>query len=206
MIMIRTKDDLKYYLNADAIALRKYGKCPLLSRDDIWKFQRLLRKTEYLKNTIRTKISFKYIRFRFLSFKLSRLGRLLGFSIPLNTCGPGLSIAHRGTLVINDGVRLGANVRLHVCVNIGTNAGSKLSPMIGNNVYIGPGAKIFGDIHIADGIAIGANSVVNKSFLERNISIAGIPARKISDKGSKNLVRRATDILDRLKRIQELRT
>jgi serine O-acetyltransferase len=51
-------------------------------------------------------------------------------------------------------------------------------------VYIAPGAKIYGAIEIADNIAIGANAVVNKSFLEPNITIAGVPARKISDKGS----------------------
>ncbi|MDM7919729.1 MAG: hypothetical protein QUS12_11250 [Methanosarcina sp.] len=59
---------------------------------------------------------------------------------------------------------------------------------MGNNVYIGPGAKIFGDIEIADGIAIGANSVVNKSFTEPNIGIAWIPARKINNKGSEGLI------------------
>ena len=67
---------------------------------------------------------------------------------------------------------------------------------LGNNVYIGPGAKIFGDIKIADGIAIGANSVVNKSFTEPNIGIAGVPAQKINDKGSEKLVKKATEILE----------
>lgn len=55
-------------------------------------------------------------------------------------------------------------------------------------MYIGPGAKIFGDIFIADNIAIGANAVVNKSFYESNITIAGVPAKKISNKGSKGLL------------------
>ena len=36
---------------------------------------------------------------------------------------------------------------------------------IGNNVYIGPGAIIFGDIEIADNVSIGANATVNKSVL-----------------------------------------
>lgn len=84
----------------------------------------------------------------------------------MNCCGKGLSIAHIGTIVINGSASLGDFCRLHTCVNIGT-AGGKVSktPVIGNRVYIGPGAKLFGDITIADGIAIGANSVVNKSFL-----------------------------------------
>lgn len=44
--------------------------------------------------------------------------------------------------------------------------GSKKAPKIGDNVYIGPGAVLFGDIEIADNCWIGANAVVNKSFLE----------------------------------------
>lgn len=59
---------------------------------------------------------------------------------------------------------------------------------MGNNVYIGPGAKLFGRIEIADGIAIGANAVVNKSFLENNISIAGIPAKKIGNMGTRGIL------------------
>lgn len=74
-------------------------------------------------------------------------------------------------------------------VNIGTQAGDKdLAPTLGNNIYIAPGAKLFGKIIIEDNIAIRANSVVNKDFLEKNISIAGIPAVKISNKGSLNLI------------------
>lgn len=74
-------------------------------------------------------------------------------------------------------------------VNIGTQAGDKdLAPTLGNNIYIAPGAKLFGKIIIEDNIAIGANSVVNKDFLEKNISIAGVPARKISNKGPLNLI------------------
>jgi len=121
---------------------------------------------------------------------------LLGFTILPNVFGPGLSIGHRGTIVINPCAKIGANCRIHVCVSIGTEAGHTFkAPVIGDNVYIGPGAKLFGKIYIADGIAIGANSVVTKSFCEKNITIAGVPAKKISDKGSEGLIIKATDIL-----------
>ena len=50
---------------------------------------------------------------------------------------------------------------------------------IGNNVDIGYGATIIGDIKIADNIIIGANSLVNKSFLESGVVIAGCPAKVI---------------------------
>ncbi len=92
-------------------------------------------------------------------------------------------------MVVNGGAQIGEYCRIHVGVNIGTAAGAgDLAPKIGNGVYIAPGAKIFGPIEIADGIAIGANAVVNKSFQAPNISIGGIPAKQISDKGSKGFL------------------
>ncbi|AKB56359.1 MULTISPECIES: serine O-acetyltransferase [Methanosarcina] len=118
----------------------------------------------------------------------------LGFSIPINVFGPGLCIAHRGTIIINKNTRVGENCRIHACTNIGSSRAEVSAPQIGNNVYIGPGAKIFGNIVIADDIAIGANSVVNKSFYEKGISIAGIPAEKISTKGSDGIIVAATQI------------
>lgn len=94
--------------------------------------------------------------------------------------------------MVNNEVRVGKNCLVSVCVNVGCAAGRpEAVPVIGDDVFIGPGAKIFGDIRIADGVAIGANAVVNKSFLEPNITIAGIPARKISDRGSQHFTRGA---------------
>ncbi|AKB28326.1 serine O-acetyltransferase [Methanosarcina siciliae C2J] len=119
-----------------------------------------------------------------------------GYSIPLNVFGPGLCIAHRGTIVVNKDARVGENCRIHACTNIGSGREYDfLAPKIGNDVYIGPGAKIFGNIEIADHIAIGANSVVNKSFYEKGISIAGVPAKKINNKGSEGMVTDATKII-----------
>lgn len=193
--MIKSKQDYKYYLEADRIALGKKKKKPMLLFDEIWVFQRLLRKVEYYKNCKNSSFCRPYYYYLYLKFHL--LSLFLGFHIKPNVFGPGLSISHPGTIVVNGNTRVGANCRIHVCTVIGTKAGyGNVTPKIGNNVYIGPGAKIFGDIEIADGIAIGANSVVNKSFTEPNIGIAGVPAKKINDKGSENLVARATEILD----------
>ena len=193
--MIQSKKDYKLYLEADRIALGRKNKKPKIVGDEIWIFQRLLRKTEYYKNC-KTSVIFKpYYYFLLLKFHIISI--LLGFSISPNVFGPGLSIGHRGTIVVNSNSKIGQNCRIHVCVSIGTKAGySDVAPTLGDNIYIGPGAKLFGSIYIADGIAIGANSVVNKSFEEQNITIAGIPARKISSKGSDNLVIKATEILD----------
>jgi serine O-acetyltransferase len=192
--VIQSKTDYLYYLEADQVALGVRKQWLVVFVNHRWKFERLLRKLEYQINCRKGLLWKPYLyylewRFRSLSIKL-------GYSIPPNVFGPGLAIAHRGTIIINSAVRIGENCRIHADVNIGTQAGFlEKVPRIGNNVYIAPGAKIFGDIEIADNIAIGANAVVTKSFLEPGITIAGVPAIKISSKGSERCVIKATEIL-----------
>lgn len=86
-------------------------------------------------------------------------------------------------LIVNPKCKIGAWCDIHQGVNIGESFDKK-APTIGSNVWIGTGAKIFGDIKIADNICIGANSVVGKSFTEPNITIAGVPAIKIKETGN----------------------
>lgn len=160
----------------------------------IWRFQRLLRKVEYLGNCGEGLLSrLSYLR---AWYDFEKLSVKLGFTIPPNVFGPGLSIAHRGTIVVHSDSKVGENCRLHHGVTIGSGRiVPNDSPSIGNNVFIGAGAVIVGPIEIADGIAIGANSFVNKSFSEPNITIAGCPAKKVSNKSSEDLWLRATEIL-----------
>ena len=110
-----------------------------------------------------------------------RLSLLTGISIPKNTCSEGLTLYHFGSIVVNAACKIGRNCCIMNNVNIGANQGSLKAPKIGDDVYIGHGAVIFGDIEIADGCYIGANAVVNKSFLEPNSVIVGIPAKVINN-------------------------
>jgi serine O-acetyltransferase len=191
--MIRTKDDYLFYLKADQIALKMELKHPRFFQDEIWKFQRLLRKVEFLENSKKNPISKLYSLYS--RYNLEKLSKKLGYTIPPNCFGPGLSIAHRGTIVIHHGVKVGENCRIHQGVTIGSDLVNNEVPSLGNNIAISPGVVIVGAISIADGIAIGANSFVNKSFDEPNITIAGCPARKISNKSSEDRWIRATEIL-----------
>ena len=147
----------------------------ILAPNYILKFERLLRQCEYLNNCKSNNLLGRGICL-LLRLRLRRLQVKLGFSIPLNVCGPGLSIAHYGTLVISPDASIGNNCRIHVGVNIGTSRGSIGAPVIGNNVYFGPGAILFGGIKIADSISVGANATVNKSFITPNVVVAGTPA------------------------------
>ena len=182
--MIQSLQDYKYYLEQDKLALGipDNVKRPRLGTDDVWRWERLLRKREYItncKNGLFWKIYREWIRFRF-----HRSSVRLGFSIPINTFREGLYISHWGTITVNGRARIGKNCRIQEGVNIGA-SGNEKAPQIGNNVFIGSGAKIIGDIVIADDIAIGAGAVVVKSFMEPGITIAGNPAKKISENSSK---------------------
>jgi serine O-acetyltransferase len=148
-----------------------------------------MRKLEYLSNTQKSLFGKLYLNY--LTLKYRKVSKNLGFSIPINVFGPGLAIAHYGTIVINKNVRVGKNCRLHTCTNIGASGGSEKAPHIGDNVYIAPGAKIFGDIKIASNIAIAANAAVGKSFEEENIMIGGVPAKKIKNIEITSLIKHA---------------
>jgi len=177
-----------FFLEADRLALGMNRIKPRLFIDAIWRFQRLLRKVEYYTNC-KKKLLYQPIRLLY-KYLLYRRRLLLGFTIPINVFDSGLSIAHIGTIVVNGNARTGKNCRIHICTNIGNGASTSDTPILGDNIYIGPGAKIFGNIEIADNIAIGANAVVNKSFLTPGVTIGGIPARVISQKGSYGLLRK----------------
>lgn len=179
--MIQTKSDLAYYLKEDqsALGLSWLEKPPFFGYE-VWKFQIYLRKYEYYHN-VQQSFVHNFLR-KYYKLKTGKLGLKLGFSIPPNVFGPGLRINHYGLIVVNENAKIGANCDIHQGVNIGQNKNAEDVPTLGNNVWIGPGAKLFGKIHIADNIKIGANAVVNKSFTETGITIAGIPAQEIQSK------------------------
>ena len=187
--MIKSKSDYLRYLEQDRLSLNVKGGLKDWLTHDIWHFQKALRKLEYYKNTSSNIVTKSYALY--LQFRVRKLGRNLGFSIPANVFGPGLSIAHAGTIVVNGRCKIGANCRVHVCVNIGGGLSKRANPpVIGDDCYIGPGAKIYGDITIGNNVAVGANAVVNKSFGD-NLTVGGIPAKLITDKGPLDILKKS---------------
>ncbi len=174
--MIRSKSDLKNYLAADlASAGIARWRLWMGLRYPLLRYQRLLRKTEYAVNCSHGPLRKPYIFLK--QYLLRRAGMKLGFTIYPNIFGPGLSIAHWGTIVINPNARIGANCRIHPGTSIGEYKGG--SPQIGDDCYIGPGAKLFGPITLGNRVQIGANAVVTKSF-PSDVVLAGVPARAVS--------------------------
>src|SRR5262249_27708170 len=90
--------------------------------------------------------------------------------------GPGFVLIHSIGVVINGSVRGGANVKIEHKVTIG--AERRQSPVIGNDVFIGAGAKIIGSITVGDGARIGANAVVVHDVPSLS-TVVGIPAKVV---------------------------
>jgi len=141
-------------------------------------YQRLLRKVEYLDTRPGT---FGRVRHLWARVRLARLAVHTGISIPPGTCDRGLSVAHTGSIVVNDRARIGSFCRIHSGTNIGAQANGV--PRLGSRVYLAPGAVLFGAITVGDDVLIGANSVVNAD-VPANVTVAGAPARIIADSGS----------------------
>ncbi|TKD59114.1 serine O-acetyltransferase [Flavobacterium sp. ASW18X] len=191
--MIDSKQAYLNYIKQDALARNeKYDSFKdkikqVLIPNPTWRFQKMLRKLEFLlncKNGFFWKLYLIFYRRRF-----NKLSQKLGYSIPPNVFGPGLCILHYGTIVVNSKASVGKNCRMEVCVNIGASGGNPNAPKIGDNVYIAPGVKIYGDIKIGNNCAIAANSSVNKSFDEDGVLIAGSPAKKIKAIDIKRIIK-----------------
>ncbi|WP_279631660.1 serine acetyltransferase [Rathayibacter sp. VKM Ac-2760] len=180
---IRTREDLRAFVLADQMA---HG-VSAWRFDSRWRhpvvhYQRLLRRVEFL----RAQKGAAARAARFVArFRLQRAGLRTGISIGPGVFGPGLSIAHYGTLVVNARARVGAFCRIHPTVTIGIAQGGV--PTIGDFVYIGPGAVIYGAVTIGDGAVIGANAVVNRD-VAAGVTVAGAPARVVASRDSASMM------------------
>jgi serine O-acetyltransferase len=114
---------------------------------------------------------------------------LTGVELPNRAeIGGGLFMPHANGIIIHIDAKIGAycNISQQVTVGVG-GEDPRGAPTIGDRVFLGPGAKLFGPITIGDDVAIGANAVVMKD-LPNQVVAAGIPAQVVSQKGSKHLV------------------
>lgn len=124
----------------------------------------------------------------FFSRTLSQLARwLTGIEIhPGATIGKGLFIDHGMGVVVGETAVLGDNVTLFQGVTLGGTGKQKgkRHPTLGNNVVVGTGAKVLGDIHVGDNVSIGANAVVVRD-VPSNSTVVGVPGRITSREGKK---------------------
>lgn len=103
---------------------------------------------------------------------------LTGIELPCEAIlGHRFRIDHFGGIIISGDAVFGDDCVIRNGVTVGLrHEGKRGSPVIGNRVDIGAGAKILGPIHIGDDVAIGANAVVLKDVPPNSIAV-GVPAR-----------------------------
>jgi len=121
----------------------------------------------------------------FLARFISNVSRFItGIEIhPGAKIGRGLFIDHGMGVVIGETAEIKDNVTMYHGVTLGGtgNEKGKRHPTIGEDVIIGAGAKVLGNIYIGKGTKIGANSVVLQST-EENSTVVGIAAKPLNKK------------------------
>ena len=103
---------------------------------------------------------------------------LTGIELPCEVkLGRRFRIDHFGGIVISGDAVFGDDCVIRNGVTVGLrNTGQRGSPVIGNRVDIGAGAKVLGAIRIGDDVAIGANAVVITDVPSNSIAV-GVPAK-----------------------------
>ncbi|MCK5581722.1 MAG: serine O-acetyltransferase [Candidatus Omnitrophica bacterium] len=124
----------------------------------------------------------------FLPRVVSQIARFLtGIEIhPAAQIGPGLFIDHGMGVVVGETTIIGENVTLFQGVTLGGTGKEtgKRHPTIGDNVVVGAGAKVLGNIKIGSNSYIGANAVVLKS-VPANTTVVGVPGRVTKQDGKR---------------------
>lgn len=143
-----------------------------------WKFIRKMRITSYYYNK-RNKSFIYALLYLFNSRRMNILGRRIGIECGENVFDENVKIFHTNGIVINGNAKIGKNCRLYGNNCIGNNGRNNKTPIIGDNVRICVGAKVLGDVTLANNIIVAAGAVVIKSCLEENAILAGVPAKVI---------------------------
>ena len=185
--MIKSKNDLKLYLQEDAKAnfmancstIMYWGKLFAGSESaHVWRYLKCLRHCEYhINNSGLSHLIYGF----YYKIKLHRLGFKYNIRIPINVCGYGITLYHfagGGGCLINAS-QVGNYCKLQTGVLIGNaHQSEEEKPTIGNNVCFGPGAKVLGKVIVGDNSYIAANAVVVKDVPD-NTMVGGVPAKVI---------------------------
>lgn len=184
--MIKSKKDLRFYLQEDA-KRNGVNTNPLIffvlllagrEKYHVYKYLKCLRKCEYHCNNQHK------IRYAYYLLKLSRLGLRYNLRIPINVCGYGLRICHiaGGGGILLNAEKIGNYCGFNAGVLLGNKDDVANKPIIGDYVAFGPGSKAIGRINIGTNVFVAPNAVVTKDIPD-NVTVGGIPAKIISEKG-----------------------
>lgn len=190
--MIRSKNELKEYLEADACNYESQNNGvlyriknnllsnPITEQKYIWSYLKRLRYIEYYE--YKRKSNFLFTLFYIWSlYKLRKLSHITGFQIPPHVCGKGLTIWHWGPIIINAATKNGDNCTLYPGVLIGHKKPGLGAAIIGSNVFIGAGTKIIGAVTIGDNVTIGQNCVITKDIPDNAVIVSSSINRNLKN-------------------------
>lgn len=183
--MIKSKEDLKYYISHDknSVSLKRRIIKKLTCADDYLPiaFMRELRYYEYYLNKKRN--IFDVIPYIWHWWNYRRLMVKSELYIKPNVLGPGAYIVHPGFRRTNVLLRTGENTTILPMVLFGKKYPNQENTLInvGDNVYISTGVTILGPVNIGNNVTIGAGAVVTKDIPD-NAIVGGVPAKIIKIK------------------------
>ena len=202
-MQITSKKELRFVILADQMMNRGFFVPSYKDKikrifipDYIINYLQLIRKVSYYhsRNGIWDRIMFFLLYKKYL-----KLGVKLGFSIGFDTLGYGAVIPHYGTIVIGGTNRIGNYAVLHTSTCISDNG-----KIIGDGLCLATGAKITSMLTLGNNISVGANSLVNKSFVENNALIGGVPAIMIRQ-SEPWYIRDGMEYFNRVQKVERMR-
>ena len=143
-----------------------------------WKFVKRMRITSYYYTNRRKNMIYSAI-YIISCRRMNKLARKIGLETGENVFDENVRIFHSNGIVINGNARVGKNCRLYGNNCIGNNGRNNNVPKIGDNVRLCIGAKVLGDVTLANNITVAAGAIVTKTCLEENAILAGVPAKII---------------------------
>lgn len=97
---------------------------------------------------------------------------------PRTPIGKGF-VVHNFSSIVIDAARVGGNFTVNQGVSVGPDWRGGGKPELGDNVFLGSGAKVLGNIRIGNNVVVAANALVERSVPD-NCTVAGVPARVIA--------------------------
>ncbi len=184
--MIKTRQDLKRYLDAD---IKRIGRKPNIltwfTFSETWMLYMYIRTLRHLEYYTNNKKWYNLPFYLFYKLDYRRRSLKYRISIPPNVFAPGFHFVHPGFLRINPDVKVGKNATILPNVLIGRRKpGKETNIRIGDNVYIATNVTILGPVKIGDNVTIAAGSVVIKDIPD-NCVVSGVPAKIIMCNGKK---------------------
>lgn len=173
---------------------RIYSNHTKLSKMNSFQLSYTILKYSIISSSFRVIFFYRIIRYLYLkeSFLINIL-KIINLINPIQipytaVIDEGLSLPHANCIIIHKHSIIGKNATILQGVTIGGNVGKRkeingkmrYSPIIGDNVLLGAGAKILGPITIGDNCIIGANAVVTKDIPSNSVAV-GIPANVIKE-------------------------